>query len=111
MIHAHIIPPEGEIRHEDLVAAPTLNWMRDRIGGGYVEYVSVLYQGRPTTMLVDEEGATNFRPGYPLPVNERATEIYWEASRRRGVRHDHNSPRVYGTAVVLEGYFHKDNVL
>jgi hypothetical protein len=75
-----------------------------------IEHVSVLYEGQRSHMWVDEEGATGWRDGYPLPVNKRATEIYWEASRRGGKRHNYfDSPCIHGNAVlysgiVVEGY-------
>jgi len=49
--------------------------------GGWSEHVKVLYKGQfPTSMFVKDDGRL-----MNLPVNKRATDIYWAASAARGV--------------------------
>lgn len=50
------------------------------IVGGWVELVHVLYNGKPTYMVVNEEGAI-LQP--PLPINIDATDIYHNATMIR----------------------------
>ena len=78
-----------------------------RLVGGDIEYVSVLYKGKPTKMVVNESGAVQ---DPPLPVNEKATEIYHAASLARKERGEdirvlgpqRTWPKIHGVAVVLE---------
>lgn len=57
---------------------------------GWLEHVTVLYEGQRRDMLVDEEGLLKH-----LPVNEVATKIYWTASGARS-----GSP-IVGTAILF----------
>lgn len=76
-IPVDVLKPE---RIEESDKIPTSDDMRIFVDG-WLEFVNVLYEGKfPTVMVVNEEGRLN-----DLPVNERATEIYWAASAARGV--------------------------
>ena len=50
------------------------------IVGSEIEYVFVLHKGKRTAMIVNEMGAI-LTP--PLPINKKATKIYWRASVMR----------------------------
>ncbi len=73
------IQPDGseEIHHLD--HDPTLTQMQEFVGGN-VDIIQVLYLGKPCHMVVHDEGML-----IPLPKNLVATEIYYTASRARGV--------------------------
>jgi hypothetical protein len=74
---ADIQEPE---RIEDSDKMPRTEEMRAYVDG-LLEFVNCLYEGHfPTVMVVNDEGRLN-----DLPVNKRATEIYWAASATRGV--------------------------
>lgn len=63
--------------------------------GGYIEIVWVLYNGKRTAMIVNEDGLS-----LGLPPNIRGTEIYRETAKLSG--HDSRDV-VVGDVVVLEG--------
>jgi hypothetical protein len=71
------------------------------IGGAirHIEHVSVLFRDRPSDMFVDEDSAQFIAGRPPLPVNEAATLIYHENSRRRGADLT-DAPCIHGVAVV-----------
>jgi hypothetical protein len=69
--------------------------------GNFIEFVWVFYEEKPTLMVVDEMGALNIGPGYPLPVNSKATEIYKEVSRRRGETWE-GPPYIHGVAYLFK---------
>lgn len=75
----HWMPVEGPEVTEDASEQPEYERLREYVGG-WIEYVSVLYKGKRTTMVVNEEGRLN-----DLPINERATEIYYAAAASQGV--------------------------
>lgn len=62
-------PEEPDYREMKALIEPIL-------GGAELEHVYVLHDGRRHDMFVDEFSASNVKPGYPLPRNDRATEIY-----------------------------------
>ena len=66
------------------------------IGGGIknIEHVTVLFDGVRADMFVDDESASK-----GLEVNQAATRVYHEASRRRGDDMT-AAPRIYGVAVL-----------
>jgi hypothetical protein len=98
---------ERETREADLAAEPGFNELNRLIlplleGAENMEHVSVLFDGWPADMFVDEEGAVPTRSRGPLPVNRAATEIYHAASLRRDPNADTSEwPRIHGTAVLF----------
>ncbi len=96
----HWISVDGSITVEESSKNPSLKKMQEYVGG-YIEHISVLYKGKPATMYANEEGATNWHPGYPLPVNKPATDIYHAFTLSRGLP----APvaKIHGAAIVLEG--------
>ena len=69
--------------------------------GGMLECVSVLFNGKPCDMLVDESGAVN-----GLPVNSRASLIYWTATcqGKTGAPFDPLfGPLIHGRAILYAG--------
>lgn len=79
MGNIHWMEPDGSVRTELATKEPTLDAMKEFVGG-WIEHVAVMYEGKyPTSMIVNEDG---IRLG--LPVNEAATRIYWAASAARG---------------------------
>jgi len=93
-----IIHPDGreETREGN---APLSNENERTIVGGFVECVWVLHQGKRTLMIVNETGAVQ---DPPLPVNNKATEIYHNASRARGQDWE-GAPYIHGTVILYEG--------
>ncbi len=73
------IQPDGTETIQHLRQEPTLRDMQDFVGGN-IEIVNVLYLGKRCHMVVHEEGLIR-----ELPKNLVATEIYYTASRQRGV--------------------------
>ncbi len=73
------IQPDGSEEQHDTPEAPMWSEMQRYVGGN-LEIVNVLYKGKKCHMLVHEEGML-----VPLPKNPVATEIYYAASRARGV--------------------------
>lgn len=95
----HVYEPDGGYRHWEANTLPERTELV-KLVGGHLEYVHVLFNEKPTYMVVNETGAIQ-RP--PLPVNHAATDVYWNASRRRGQEPNPKTwPRIHGTAVVLE---------
>ena len=79
-IHWIPVDPTEPIRVEESTTMPSRDDMMEFVGG-WLEYVNVLYEGHfPTSMIVNEEGRLR-----GLEPNNRATEIYWAASKARGV--------------------------
>ena len=72
------------------------------VGDPGPEVVWVLHQGRRTCMIVNECGAIEFANRPPLPVNEKATQIYHAARRSFGEPCD-GLAQIHGTAIVYEG--------
>lgn len=68
--------------------------IRQLIGvGNHIEHVAVLFRDQPHDLFVDEFSA------FDEPINEAATLIYHEASRRRGEDNTH-APKIHGVAVL-----------
>jgi hypothetical protein len=88
-------PEEPDYREIVALISPIL-------GGAYLEHVTVLYEGLWHDMFVDESSATKLKPGYPLPRNDRATEIYranW-LSQYPGADPE-SLPAIHGPAVLF----------
>lgn len=79
MNRVHWINVDGTERIEENVESPTFNAMKDFLGDN-AEHVTVLYANRRCSMFVHEFGRIQ-----GLPRNEKATEIYFAASRSRGI--------------------------
>lgn len=73
------IKPNGEVELHETPNEPEWKDMQEFVGG-YLEHVTVLFQGKRCSMFVHEMGAI-----LPLEENLLATEIYYNASRARGV--------------------------
>lgn len=110
----HTINPNGDvltgdINHDGSMAA----WRRvsallSQKVGGPVELASVLFNGSPATLAVNEVGASidaKINPGGQLPANARATAIYWTATiigRTGAPFNPLTMPMIHGTAVLIE---------
>lgn len=77
-VQVHWINIDGTERIERSMQGPTFNEMKDFLGDN-AEHVTVLYEGKRCSMFVHEFGRV-----LGLPRNEKATEIYFAASRSRG---------------------------
>lgn len=67
------------------------------IGGGFIEHVSVLHDGRPRDMFVDGDGHQK-----GMPRNERATAIYRTYAMSRNPGGDpEDLPSIVGPAVLF----------
>lgn len=91
------MPPKPSLRDIKIVVLPLL----DR-GDGIprnLEHVSVLFEGQPTDMFVDEVGVND-----GLPRNEQATAIYRTYWLQEHPGDDPESlPHIAGTAVLFRG--------
>jgi hypothetical protein len=73
------------------------------LDGAPLEHVSVLWNGKPADMFVDELGRLELTTRPPLPRNEEATTIYRAAALRREPERDPESmPFIAGTAILFE---------
>jgi hypothetical protein len=72
------IPPEdyGKLEYK----CPSFSFMKERLGYSPIEHVTVLYQGKPAHMFVDEEFL--LRDEEP-EFNAKATRLYQNASLER----------------------------
>lgn len=84
----------------DAATEPPLKEMQEYVDG-YIEHVNVLYEGRRQHMFVNEMGAISTNERGPLPVNERATEIYQNASVTLRGASPANLPKIHGNAILL----------
>lgn len=75
----HWIAPSGTETIEESLQGPSVNEMRDFLKGDS-EHVTVLYKLRQTSMYVHEYGRSLWADRNPT-----ATEIYFAASRARGI--------------------------
>lgn len=95
---AYTISPNGTVLVHNDFKYSDINLLQSIIGG-YVEYVSVWYDGKPATLIVNEDGLTK-----GLPPNARATSIYWTATilGKTGVAFNPlTDPLIVGNAVLL----------
>ncbi len=75
----HWIDTDGTTREETAHSMP--NWeLMQKFVEGYIEIVNVYHNGAMHQMLVNDEGRMR-----DMPMNKVATEIYFAASRARGV--------------------------
>ncbi len=74
--------------------APTLEQLQ-KLVGGYIEIVHVLYNGQRAQMIVNDEGHI-----HGMPPNHMGTAIYHATARLRGYVTGH---LIVGDVVVLEG--------
>jgi len=75
----HWIETDGTVREETAHKMPDWELMQKYVEG-YIELVRVLHNGAAHYLIVNEEGRMR-----AMPFNEKATEIYFAASRSRGV--------------------------
>lgn len=97
---AHTIQPNGQVIDSELTKVD-FELLRDYVGGD-VELVAVLFNGQPATMIVNETGAIKTPP---LPINARATAIYWTATIKGITPAQFNplsDPMIHGPAMLLE---------
>ena len=97
----HWIDTEGGERCEPSDTPPSREQLRTFVKGN-IETCWVLYKGRRTAMIVNEDGAIATDERGPLPVNLAASKIYAAASAMRGEDYVPRTPRIHGNAVVLE---------
>ncbi len=72
--------------------------LQEQRPGSHLEHVAVLHQGKRCSMFVDEDGVAN-----GLPINQRATSVYWAASTARGDPPDPvTAPRIHGLAILFD---------
>ena len=92
----HRIWPDGRHEIEEAEELPAFEDMQKFVEG-WVERVKVLYEGKPTNMVVNEEGLLK-----GMELNSKATEIYHAATLARGL------PRpeavIVGPAMLFEGF-------
>jgi len=96
---AYVIEPFGDVIEADLNLG-TWGQLREIIGSQTLELVSVLYNGKPATMFVNENGIAEG----DVP-NVRATAIYWTATIRNvtGMKFEPLSmSMIYGVAILFE---------
>lgn len=103
IMKAHFYKADGTAEeHQIDVGALPMDQIKEFVEGD-VEFVSVLFNGKPAHMIVNDIGAM-----IGLPINERATTIYHEniqlQCQDRGMPyHRGNFSFIYGNAVVFEG--------
>lgn len=90
----HFLAASGESRTESATAIPSTEVCEEFLAGDR-ELVWVVFKGKRTCMLVNENGIA-----LGLPVNDAATEIYRAWPRSRGMYVEDR--RIHGNAMVLE---------
>ncbi|MRV70553.1 hypothetical protein GJ700_02320 [Duganella sp. FT92W] len=90
----HYLSVYGANRIEAADTVPDYSACEDFLQGGR-EFVWVMYEGKRTCMLVNENGIA-----LSLPINRAATEIYraWPRKKQMDVKDLH----IHGNAMVLE---------
>lgn len=99
---AHTIYPDGQVREGEIPQKEFPTAMLRELVGGDIEYVAVIFDEKPATMIVNERGGV-MNP--PLAINARATAIYWTATAQgiTGIAYEPlKAPMIYGTAVLIE---------
>ena len=101
--------PDPEVRSCDLPRDPGYDRLKVIIEPvlqedrptAHLEHVSVLFDGKPTDMFVDDCGALE-----GLPVNAQATRIYHAFSISQGIAHEGGiipgAPLIFGTAIIFD---------
>ena len=101
MLRSFWIQPDGTTEIHELEGMPRYDddvWKQAKeFIGGYFEFVHVLFNGERCDMIVDEDGIMK-----QLPVNAVATEIYYAASRARGVEPTCDASREADSQAQLE---------
>lgn len=100
----HIIDPSGAVTNDECGRGGLPDVTMRRIIGGHIEVVHVLFNGERVDMVVNETGCMKGVPA--LPVNARATAIYWTATLegRTPVKWEPlTMPLVHGVAILYEG--------
>lgn len=95
---AYIIHHSGQVATRELDPSKDFETCQGLVEG-YVEVVSVLVNKKPSTMYVNEDGIAQ-----GLPVNARATAIYWTATIQgvTGTPFDPlRDPLIHGTVVLF----------
>ena len=90
------IKPDYTVEIKETAGEPSWEDMKEFVGG-YLEHVSVLFDNRPCSMFVNEEGAL-----IPLEENIIATQVYYAASRARGVDPANDAEREADQLAQLE---------
>ena len=105
----HVIYPSGKIKSGEWAENDTTLYQQWKgVVDGFPELASVLYEGKPATLVVNDRGAVEdkaINPAGVLPPNARATAIYWTATiiGRTGVTFAPlTSPMIHGTAILIE---------
>ncbi len=112
-IKVHIMIEPGGIVTEALWPDPRTNWKEFSekakfVVGGPTELVAVLFNDKPATMIVNEVGASTdpgINPAGQLPVNARATAIYWTGTIKGITQVPFNplaDPLIHGPAILFE---------
>lgn len=101
----HLISVDGKVTEYDWrdKAAISGQFLRETIHG-FAEYVAVLYNGKPATLIVNETGAIDCDQVKFAP-NARATAIYWTATiqgRTPATFNPLQDPMVHGPAILVE---------
>lgn len=94
MKQIHYLSADGTKRIEAADTVPDYSAC-ERFLEGDRELVWVMFNGKRTCMLVNENGIAR-----GLPINEEATEIYRTWPRQQGMNVD--GRHIHGNAVVLE---------
>lgn len=100
----HIIGAGGIVQSKSLPAGGRISrrWVQPFLAPDEPERVHVIFNDKPTLMLVGENSA---RRG--MAPNARASLIYWTATCKgiTGAKFDPlQGPMIYGTAILLEDY-------
>jgi len=99
----HLLHPDGRVIDSEVPDGVRLDHAAlAAFVDGDIEYVAVLFNGKPATMIVNEMGAVS---NPPLAPNARATAIYWAATIQGVTGVPFNAledPLIYGPAVLLE---------
>ena len=93
---ARLIMPDGTETVKEWPGEPPYEDMKEFVGG-YIELVTVLNGGKRCHMIVNEEGMI-----LGLPINDAATEVYYAASRARGVEPTDDAQRLADSQAAFE---------
>lgn len=89
----HIIEPL-QTTMQVIEESPSLEELQ-KLVGGYIEVVNVIFNGNSSQMIINEEGKLNV-----LPYNAIATKILQQTAKNKGYI---NLDYIVGTAIILEG--------
>lgn len=100
----HVIYPHGDVATKECGRAGLPDIDMRQIVEGHIEVVHVLFNDQRCDMIVNETGCMKGMPA--LPINARATAIYWTATRegRTPLKWEPlTMPLVHGVAILYEG--------